>query len=646
MSQGRFLTIVIVCLVLGACGSGSSSGSSSGGEPANPPSTQTQAPELASLAPTTIVATADMAASTDQTISFRNAGSADLTYSAATSAAWITFLSGSAGRVIPNGSAQLDLRIDCSQGSQTGEIRIATNDEDEPSAAVGVAVTCNDAAHAITRLTLNQASRAYDSDEGSGMAIASLAARDMLVRAFVTGEGAVPEGDVVLMRSGEEFRFQLHSPLAISPALPDESLLSASHYVIVPGSAIQPDSELYVEIGGVRYPADGAVDLSVADPGTLGITFVPVTADGRTPALVADTYLAQTIQQLPVGDYRARVRTPYVFTGSFDLDRLLDEITDLRTLDGSTDLYHAVVIPPSGGGAQTAGLGYVGFPVSVSVDLNGSQNIISHEIGHNLNLRHAPACDAPNTDPDFPNPDGTILNWGFDVLNQRLVDPDTGKADLMSYCSDVWISRYSFDKALQYRAASAPAGTGNAGELEKVLTVRGRLTDSGVRDVTFLPGNRDIARRDIEHHSFAYRFQAWDRNGSPVIDEKFAPFAIEHGRADELGFAFPTSPDVSAQAIHHYTVSKAGQVLSSVLVSPPSTEAELEMRTAGRTLQWQGSEGHRLIMRNIGGEVISMTGQSEVVLPGGVHSIEIAGPALSTAPTSLDSSFRRIDLLR
>ncbi|MDE2715522.1 MAG: hypothetical protein OXI33_00710 [Chloroflexota bacterium] len=122
---------------------------------------------------------------------------------------------------------------------------------------------------------------------------------------------------------------------------------------------------------------------------------------------------------------------------------------------------------------------------------NGSQrNALAHELGHNMNLKHAPcglgAALFPWEDGDYPWGDGSIgpgvrgVDFGIRSLASDrvrdwngepirvvdrpvLLDPDdTGfivpgdTPDLMSYCwkgeyPRKWISSYHFDKALNYR---------------------------------------------------------------------------------------------------------------------------------------------------------------------------------------------------
>ena len=74
-----------------------------------------------------------------------------------------------------------------------------------------------------------------------------------------------------------------------------------------------------------------------------------------------------------------------------------------------------------------------------------------HELGHNLNLRHAP-CAVPRDDPDYPYDDGSIGAWGYDHRGGSLIDKDKAK-DFMTYCWTTWVSDYHFDKAHRYRTA-------------------------------------------------------------------------------------------------------------------------------------------------------------------------------------------------
>jgi hypothetical protein len=91
---------------------------------------------------------------------------------------------------------------------------------------------------------------------------------------------------------------------------------------------------------------------------------------------------------------------------------------------------------------------------------------LTHEIAHNLGLRHtdkaaavsddkgdcqsSPGCCAIDADADFPFADATIHEVGFDTVHKVAVD--VTKKDLMSYCSppgsNIWISPFDYKKLI------------------------------------------------------------------------------------------------------------------------------------------------------------------------------------------------------
>lgn len=109
---------------------------------------------------------------------------------------------------------------------------------------------------------------------------------------------------------------------------------------------------------------------------------------------------------------------------------------------------------------EWAGRAYRPGRVSVSVP---NPVTIAHELGHNMNLQHAPCGEPENTDPSFPYAGGQIGALGYDSRLGRLVAPN--RPDLMSYCDRRWISDYHLTNAIGFRlrdeaddsASAAPA---------------------------------------------------------------------------------------------------------------------------------------------------------------------------------------------
>lgn len=269
------------------------------------------------------------------------------------------------------------------------------------------------------------------------------------------------DGDVVL----EE---RLPPETEVIPTDPIESSRAASYDVAVPGSLVQPGLSLVVELDpeGVvrhapgsrrRYPEEGSMELDFVDPPLLRQIFVPTIAtlapdtsvydwtDGLNPES-PQVRIARTL--LPVGTMEVEIRE--TFTTGADLSTRngwstwIREMRVLYEQEGKRGYYYGVA---SISRPAVGGLGYVGYPVSVGLP---SAGIYAHELGHNMNLSHAPCGGAGGPDPNFPYDDGSIGIWGYDAVRDELVSPGTYK-DLMGYCRNDWVSDYHFSRATDHR---------------------------------------------------------------------------------------------------------------------------------------------------------------------------------------------------
>jgi hypothetical protein len=100
---------------------------------------------------------------------------------------------------------------------------------------------------------------------------------------------------------------------------------------------------------------------------------------------------------------------------------------------------------------------------------------MAQELGHNYrgDSDHAP-CGNPNSpDPDYPDydpyPGGSIGEYGFDIVNGTVYDPNF-YADFMSYCSPRWVSPYTYETLMkrlptETSGAIIPAGAVQPREL-------------------------------------------------------------------------------------------------------------------------------------------------------------------------------------
>ena len=68
-------------------------------------------------------------------------------------------------------------------------------------------------------------------------------------------------------------------------------------------------------------------------------------------------------------------------------------------------------------------------------------------IHHGMESSDCPDVDWSPSDPDYPYPDGKIGVWGWDMSENRLLDPGT-TYDLSTHCEPRWISDYTWTRTL------------------------------------------------------------------------------------------------------------------------------------------------------------------------------------------------------
>ena len=186
------------------------------------------------------------------------------------------------------------------------------------------------------------------------------------------------------------------------------------------------------------------------------------------------------------------------------------------------------------------------------------------------------------------------------------------------YCNDVWISRYSFDKALAHRMSVAASGVSGGGVAEKTLAIRGRLDSSGATDVTFIRSNGLLRQqRQIQP---THQIVAWDKNGSQVLKGVFTPFTVEHGRPGER--AFFVSVPLPQTDIDHYVISEIG----GAVVDRANVASVTGLTVNDGRVLWEEASGYRVLMRNLNGEVISFADRSGTPIVENTQSVELVGP--------------------
>ena len=292
-----------------------------------------------------------------------------------------------------------------------------------------------------------------------------------LLRVFVTASQAttvdMPEVRARFYRNGiETHMVEIPRKSNPIPTLVDESSLAGSANAEIPGNIIQPGLEMLIEIDpdgtldpvlGVptHIPATGRVPLDVRVMPLFDLTLIPFiweqTQDSTIVNLIESIAAdpdnhdmlrgARTL--LPIGSVEVTAHEP-VLSSSNSTDALLSQTSAIRVMEGGTGHYMGMMSRPIAG---PAGIALQAGRSSFSV---ASPSVITHELGHNLSLPHAPCGNPSNPDPWYPYPDGSIGAWGYDFEDGgQLVHPLT--PDLMSYCGPVHISDHHLTKALRFR---------------------------------------------------------------------------------------------------------------------------------------------------------------------------------------------------
>ena len=379
-----------------------------------------------------------------------------------------------------------------------------------------------------------------------------------LLRVFLASDGAVankPAVKATFYHDGVEVHSEVVSSGGVRvPNQIDESSLSVSSNVLVPGEVISPGLEFVVDVGSEddqftgfgsmgRIPETGMIKVDVREMPVFDLTMVPLlwsedpdfSVVTETEGLTAESDLFRlTRDLLPIREFQLTVRQPVYVSldpvSSSDHGALLAEVEVIRTMDGASG-YYMGVWRDRGGVATQSGL------VSLS-SLDG--DTIAHELGHNLSLGHAPCNKGLSSidflDPAFPYADGNIGAWGFDLLSNTLVYPST--SDLMSYCDPVWISDYHFDKMIKYRSTKEEERLLAAGlPFGKSLLLWGGLSvDSGLY---LEPAFVVDTPASLSNEGGPYRLQGHDASGNTLFALDFAMDEIADGEGGVFVYALP-----------------------------------------------------------------------------------------------------------
>ena len=329
--------------------------------------------------------------------------------------------------------------------------------------------TCDNAESVRLSLPIVYLNQAVQRPEGD---VPLISGRDALLRVFLVGDQAnafyEPEVVATFMRNGEEVhRVDMQSVDDRVVTSADEGNLRTSFNAVIPAEHLAEGTELVVVADSAetipradgsrtRFPDSGSVALNVIDVPPLELTAVPVLYaenpdSSIMPWIDSIAKLGAESPQVglfrysfPFSEFSATTREPYVTSLDLTVEDntwgIILEMEPVYRAEKATGYWYAVSDSDEGyvrGIARLNGLVSFGKPWDTE---------LAHEVGHNLDLLHAPCGGALGTDPDFPYRNGSIGMWGFDFRDSTVVSP-VGRRDIMGYCYEKgWLSDYYYEK--------------------------------------------------------------------------------------------------------------------------------------------------------------------------------------------------------
>jgi len=483
--------------------------------------------------------------------------------------------------------------------------------------------------------------------------VAMIAGRPALLRVFGVANqcnSAAPKVRVTL--NGTVLDLAAGSS-SVTP-LADEGVLLSTWNYAVPAALVQPGLTLVAEIDpdnavaeadetDNRYPATGAKEIDVRAVPMVRVMMVPVTfsannSTGDVSAANVEQYLDLSRRIHPVLGYDVAVREP--FTTSQPLlqtenqngawSRVLQEIAALRIADADESRTTF-----TGGGAATgdrraepqpgayyfgvvkttyssgvAGVGFIGQPASIGWDrLPSGSVVVAHELGHNFGRLHTPCGNPGGVDQSYPTTGryagGFIGAFGYDAQASKLIDP-AQYTDVMGYCSNPWISDYTYMGMLRWVQQNPLTQPVVSGVAQPSVFLWGRIVNGRPE----LEPAFEIHAPPTLPKGGPHRLSALDANGREILGVSFSGERIADLPGDDETFSIVVPRRMlEGRRLAALRLSARGRTVTATQSVDVAEDPNVRLSRAGSRairVQWNAAKFPVVLVRDpVNGRVLS-----------------------------------------
>lgn len=276
--------------------------------------------------------------------------------------------------------------------------------------------------------------------------------RESVLRLHLVSNDAavsVPEVSVHAELTTGSTDLQVEAPATL-PAEREHQQLTSSYRVSVPASVMQPGLRLQVNIAG-QQPL--VIEPAFAKVNSIDLVLVPLQLGETVTTLPSNELVERSLMTTwPLAQVNITRREPFQLAenaSSNTTSTMIREVNDLRIAEGGQGYYYGY-FQSSINTDEWGGRGYMPGFTSVGLLPHGQVDMtLSHELGHNFGIQHAPCGSAEGTDPHFPYEQGGIGSWGVPLSFQQLLSPERYN-DVMGYCGNRHVSDYNFEKVQDY----------------------------------------------------------------------------------------------------------------------------------------------------------------------------------------------------